>query len=437
MCCHPLMKMIWFPLFALTSSNRQLHRLLTEAAAPKVRAGLAGLILVSSCWSSSGLGIRIADQDPLATARGNAFAATADNPSAIYYNPAGITQLEGHQASVGVYAVSFSSQFTGAGVQFETKDKPQAVPQIYYVFSPRESDLSFGLGIYSPYGLSLEWPERLPGFRTLAAQGRITYLTFQPVIAWQLHPTLSIGAGPTINYADTALRRGLLSPFPTDELRFSGDDLDVGFSLGLRWQPHEQHAFGLTYRNASTMNFSGQSQIQGTGFTDGNSTANARLPFPQNVVAGWSFRPTRDWNLEFNVDWTDWNRLDTVVLNQAGFPLLPAVALPFNWRSSFFYEWGVTRYFEHGWRASAGYIFSENSIPDSSFNPLVPDSDRHIFSVGVGRQYDRARWDFAYQLAYGPSRSVTGSPPSIIGQSADGQYEFISHALTFSIGYKF
>src|SRR5213083_2807851 len=42
---------------------------------------------------SFALGIRIADQDARATARGNAFTATADNPSAIYYNPAGITQL--------------------------------------------------------------------------------------------------------------------------------------------------------------------------------------------------------------------------------------------------------------------------------------------------------------------------------------------------------
>ena len=41
------------------------------------------------------LGIRILHQDPDATARGEAFTATADKPSAIYYNPAGLTQLEG------------------------------------------------------------------------------------------------------------------------------------------------------------------------------------------------------------------------------------------------------------------------------------------------------------------------------------------------------
>ena len=386
-----------------------------------------------------GLGIRLADQDPQATARGNAFAATADNPSALYYNPAGITQLEGHHFSLGVYGVTYESRFVSpapVGGKAFTKDKPQLLPQLYYVFSPKENPLSFGLGVYAPYGLGLEWPET-SGFRTIAIQGRITYLTINPVVAWQLHPTLSIAAGPTFNQAETDLRQGLFSPFPkTDQLRFKGDDSDVGFNIGVRWQPHVKHAFGVTYRSASTMNFSGHSQVAGLGPLDATSAANARFPFPQNVVAGWSFRPTPAWNFEVNVDWTDWSRLTVVTLNQPG-QLLGPLRLPFNWRSSFFYEFGATHYFSHGWQASAGYIFSENSVPDKNFSPLIPDSDRHIFSLGVGRQYKHVRWDAGYQFAYGPPRTVSGSTPSLIGQSANGRYEFISHALALSIGYGF
>src|SRR5713101_2163795 len=48
-----------------------------------------------------GVGSRIPNQDPEAIARGNAFVATADNPSAMYYNPAGISQLEGQNVQVG------------------------------------------------------------------------------------------------------------------------------------------------------------------------------------------------------------------------------------------------------------------------------------------------------------------------------------------------
>jgi long-chain fatty acid transport protein len=58
-----------------------------------------GLIVIAGLFCSSTIafadGFRLPDQDAFATARGEAFAATADNASAIYYNPAGITQLEG------------------------------------------------------------------------------------------------------------------------------------------------------------------------------------------------------------------------------------------------------------------------------------------------------------------------------------------------------
>src|SRR5438094_1057846 len=117
-----------------------------------------------------GLGIRIADQDPFATARGNAFAATADNPSAIYYNPAGITQLEGQNASYSLYAIYLNSHYTApSGNEVDTKDEIQAVPHLYYTYSLKSMPLSFGLGIYTPYGLGLEWPDN-SGFRSLATE---------------------------------------------------------------------------------------------------------------------------------------------------------------------------------------------------------------------------------------------------------------------------
>ncbi len=66
------------------------------------------------------------------------------------------------------------------------------------------------------------------------------------------------------------------------------------------------------------------------------------------------------------------------------------------------YEFGVTRYFPDGYRVSAGYIYSQNSVPNSSFNPVVPDSNRDIFSIGIGQTKGRYSWDLAYQLAMGP-----------------------------------
>ena len=78
-----------------------------------------------------GVAFRLPNQDPEAIARGNAFVATADNPSAIYYNPAGITQLEGHQISAGMYLVSAGTEYTSPlGIRAKTDTTFQPVPQV-------------------------------------------------------------------------------------------------------------------------------------------------------------------------------------------------------------------------------------------------------------------------------------------------------------------
>src|SRR5687768_12191734 len=84
--------------------------------------------------SSFALGIRIADQDARATARGNAFTATADNPSAIYYNPAGITQL---------YRASLEKPIT-LSLDKDGKSKVPLEPE-----TGGESGLRARLGVYS------------------------------------------------------------------------------------------------------------------------------------------------------------------------------------------------------------------------------------------------------------------------------------------------
>jgi long-chain fatty acid transport protein len=400
---------------------------------------LLSTALMATATGAFALGVRISDQDPFATARGNAFAATADNPSAIYYNPAGITQLEGLQASLGIYTITFNSDFDRSGFSQETDNGWQIVPQLYCTYTPKDWKVSFGLGAYAPYGLSNEWPDDSP-FRTLATEGEIIYTTIHPVIAWKACESFSIAAGPTFNLAETELSRGIM-PFPlnpNDQFRFRGDDSDIGFTVGALLKLGDRHSFGVTYRSETKMNFEGSSRTKGAdafGIPSFSQKASASFQFPQNVVVGYSFRPTPKWNIEVNLDWTDWDSLDTVVLKQAVTGPLP---LAFEWKSSFFYELGVTRKFDNGWRVSGGYIFSENSVPDRTFNPVVPDSDRHIWSLGVGRDYEHWRWDFAYQLAWGPQRDVTGSTPNpLTGESADGDYEFLSHALTFSVGYRF
>jgi long-chain fatty acid transport protein len=367
-----------------------------------------------------GLGIRLPDQDAFATARGNAFVATANDPSAVYYNPAGITQLDGANLSLGMYGITLADRFTGAAGSINSQRQWAALPQGFASMSFTNYHLAVGLGLYSPYGLSMAWPDTAP-WAGAAKGGEIDYSRANPVVAFQPLSTFSIAAGVMLDYAQA-------EQVADPSIRLRGRDTDVGFNAGLLWQPLPQHSIGLTYRSATDMNFQGHLDTPLPPPVH-NQPGSLNYHFPQTVVLGYSYRPSSNWNFEVDADWTDWSSLRTLQV-VTPIPVVPPTQS--NWKPSTMYEFGATRYFAGGWRASAGYMFSQNSVPTGSLTALVPDSDRHLFSIGLGKKYQHFSWDAAYQLGYGPSRSVSAdinSPP--------GSYEFFSNALSINLGWHF
>ena len=380
--------------------------------------------------SSYAVGFRLPNQDPDAIARGNAFVATADNPSAIYYNPAGITQLEGNNARAGIYLVSAGIDYdspSGASATAKSDFKP--VPEFYYVYSPAQAPISFGLGFYAPYGLSLDWGNN-PPFKVHAEKGDLLYLCFNPVIAAQVHPKLSLAIGPTVNYSWASFEQGL-SPFTNDKIKVDGNGVAYGFTAGLRWQPHPQWAFGLSYRYTTKVNYDGDAKTTLPAPFNGPTSASSSITFPQYVVAGVSYRPTTNWNFEVDIDWCDWDNVNSIPIK--GTPV-GDLALVLNFESGFIYEFGVTRQFGKGYYGSVGYLYSENSSPDKTFNPIIPDSDLHLGSIGFGHRGKRWDWAVAYHFGYNPGRTVSGDTAYPL---ANGEYHTLNHAFNLAATFKF
>ena len=382
------------------------------------------------------VGFRLPNQDPQGIARGNAFVATADNPSAIYYNPAGITQLEGHHVSLGAYLISPGVDFTStSGGTAHADSGIQLVPQIHYVYSPEESKFSYGFGVYAPYGLGIDYGSDTP-FSTIAQEATLRYVTANPVVAYQVTPEFSVAAGITLNYSNVDLEQNIRG-IPGDKFGIDGNDFDIGFNLGFLWQPHENWSFGLNYRSATKMSYDGDAEVEAMipGLPTGSAEINdVELDFPMFIDIGVSYRPNEKWNLEFNLDWTDWDSVGTAVFE--GTPL-GDVAFPFNYESSFMYEFGATRYLENDYFVSAGYIYSENSVPDQNFSPLNPDSNLHLGSVGYGHRGENINWTVGYHFAYSKRTVTNNVSTSLIGETANGKYKTLNHAVNFSVSYAF
>ena len=334
------------------------------------RLKMAGLLAVLA-WNVSALkvsanGFGLPDQDAFATARGEAFVATADNASAIYYNPAGITQLTNSNFRGGVYGVYFQPSYTppnsapNHGHTYDSSDNFAAIPQFFFTYRTKNSPFSFGLGVYAPYGGNMSWPQDT-GFRSVALSGSLKYITINPVVALKILPSLSLGGGVMVNYAKLSLYQGLLPTATpkTNFFNFRGDGWSAGYNVGLLWQPVEIISFGATFRSSANMHFQGNTDFQlqpRPYYNRAQREAAAEFTFPLTTVVGVSYRPTPKWNLEVDANYTGWNSFGTTSIEQSP----PPVKNPFQqnipvklgWQDSWMYEFGVTRYFDHGWHVS-------------------------------------------------------------------------------------
>ena len=375
--------------------------------------------------AASAAGYYLPNQDAFATARGNAFVATADSAAAVHYNPAGMTQLEAPEAQAGVYAIVLGNQASVAGQTTDAKDELQAAPHLYYA-QPYNDRLSFGFGLNSPFGLGTEWG-RDNNFSPVVTEARLLFASATSAVAYKASEELSFGASLSVNYADLTLEQGLRDPatgasIPGSYLRFKGDDIGFSGAVGARWQPHEQHAFGLLYSSKSTFDLGGKTE---SNFLAGDKSSELDFMTPARIAGGYSYRPAPGWNIEANVEWLDWDSLNSLTLesNTVG----GSVPIDFNWKSSFIYELGASYTTPEGYIFSAGYDLNQNSQPDKNFTPGVSDADRHWFNLGFGRKCGNFAWMLAYQFGYS-NRTVDGA----IDPLANGKYESRHNALIFS-----
>lgn len=367
-----------------------------------------------------GAGYYLPNQDAFATSKGNAYVATADGASAVHYNPAGMTQLTKPEAQVGMYGIILGTETDAGGPTSEAENQFQAAPHVYYVH-PVTDRLSMGVGLNSPFGLGTDWGRNTP-FSPVVTEVSLMFIGTTAAVAYEVTEELSLGASLSMNYADLLLEQGL--GIPGSYLRFSGDGYSVSGALSARWQPHEQHAFGLVYVTESSFDLDGRTESNGLPEDD---TASMDFMTPARIATGYSYRPAPGWNIEANVEWLAWDELNDLTLRSAS--VGGSKAVTFDWQSSFIYELGVSYQTAEGYFLAAGYDFNMNSQPDRNFNPGVADADRHWLNIGVGMEQESYRWTLGYQFGFS-NRTVDDATG--VNALANGEYQSRHHAVVLS-----
>src|SRR5882672_12859099 len=130
-------------------------------------------------------GYSIYEQGARAMANAGAFAARADDPSAMFFNPAGIVQLKGQRFNFGTTAIfltgsSFDSDLSGNS--FDQVDNVAWPSNLYYTQTVGDR-YAWGVALTSPFGLKTEWPGNFDG-RDISRESNLAVVNFNANFAW-------------------------------------------------------------------------------------------------------------------------------------------------------------------------------------------------------------------------------------------------------------
>jgi long-chain fatty acid transport protein len=174
-------------------------------------AAVTALVVCSSIGFAAGF--RLPEQDSAAMGMASAFVGQADNPSAVWYNPAGITQLDGTRMSGGAVVIypEMTHENT-TGTSDKTKSELHDPIHLYTTHKLNDS-LFFGFGINNPFGLSTEWDQN-SSTRYIATFSQIISTEFNPNVAYKFDDDLSVAVGLAYIRLRATLEKTLTPPVP-------------------------------------------------------------------------------------------------------------------------------------------------------------------------------------------------------------------------------
>ena len=304
---------------------------------------------------------------------GTAFAggaASAEDASTLFFNPAGLARLDYGEFQTGLHAIIPSDEFSDRGSRYNLPGTPfnglpiagsnggdSGVSHIIgnmYLSQPilRNSsfgDLTVGVGVTSPFGLetdySPDWVGRYAGLRT-----KLLTLDIQPTVAWRWD-RFSIGAGLDIQYASARLTQaidfGLAAQAPLGQFYAALPAILAAAGVPPAAIPGTIAATRAAYTAAGFVpgGRDGVAEITGDdwdyGFTVGalleyRKPGEGESDFLQEGRIGVSYRSKIDHTLEGDAEFRR-----VPLITAAGAPPLPAFPQPGAFQAVFFNQ-GVT-----------------------------------------------------------------------------------------------
>lgn len=432
-------------------------------------AGLSSLSLANGL-NLNGLGSR-------AVAMGGAFLALADDFSAAYWNPAGLSNFK--TRVLGFYGVdlipsaSYLMQVpTGGGlltlVDAKTKTKHYLAGMGAY-YQPVNDRLVAGIGVYTPSGLGAAWDGNefisLQDYDLGLAAGehssaylwesRVGKISISPAVSYKINDRVAVGAALNLDYGMFSLKRWAGAVTLSSESRLdlgqyedSSKGWGIGATFGVLVKPSRTLSFGAAVRTPTKIKLSGTTLISNLDLLGlvTESDAEKTLTWPWWIGGGVAFRPRWDLVLTADLQWTQWSKVDEIETSYKNanwslfFTKAGKTVTPLKWQDKLQVRFGAEYMLYQNVAIRAGYYYDPAPAPDKTLNILLPSYDFNGLTLGAGWDLGGLMIDVGAELLLGKERSVDFAKwlyDSAYASSMPGLYKMKILVPHFSVSYKF
>jgi long-chain fatty acid transport protein len=415
----------------------------------RIAAALCGMAIAVSGGMASGAGFAL--QENSGSAIGNAFAggaASAEDASTLWSNPAGMSRLGSPQVAMAVHLITPSFKFQNDGsvpAAFQPlggtggdAGSVNVVPNLY-VTVPIDRRWRVGVGINAPFGLVTEYDDNWIG-RFQAVKSDIKTINVNPSVSWRVNDTLAVGAGVSwqridaeltsrVNYsaalaqaAGQAAAGGLipaslvpqivgLTPGLESQAKVEGDDSAWTWNVGFLWDVTPQTRIGGQYRSSIKYNIAANVDFCSPGscsplpalpaqiapvvgllaanvngvLANGGVRADIELPDIANLSI---FHRLDDrWDLMADVQYTRWSVFKELRFVRTTGALLSNT--PENFEDAWRFSVGATYHWTDAWSFRGGLAYDQSPVTDVDRTPRLPDADRYWIAIGAQYRFNR------------------------------------------------
>lgn len=367
---------------------------------------------------------------------GNSFAggaASAEDASTIFYNPAGMSGLNGKQVVVAGTFIKFSAKFSGTATglaPFQAAGTSTGgdagglalVPNAYFAME-MNPHMRIGLGINAPFGLQTEYDSTWMG-RFQAIKSKIQTVNLNPSVSYDVNETVSLGAGlnyqhitgnltSAVNYSVLAyladpgggtVLAAIGGTNKEDVSTISGSDSAWGYNLGAMFNVNPQTRVGMAYRSKIKYNLNGTvsfanvpaalaASVLGSRVADG--AVNLPITMPDSFSLSGFHQMNDKWDLMADATWTGWSVLQQLKVDRTTGANVQTVQE--NWKNTWRVAAGASYHYNKQWMARTGIAYDKSPVSDTYRTARIPDNKRTWLSVGGQYKANKASTlDFGY-----------------------------------------